>query len=154
MMNRNADNMMQAVEKYGFDRRTLLKGLSLFLGGALINTGLSACNSTSYLPESLQGQFQEVSTFQKVWAVPEEAKVLGREIVKVVGHIESSVQDLLKQLQKDLQSKNAGPKELGRAIKKLHLESARQGQWVEVRAWRLTKVEVAAYALCSYEAPK
>ena len=64
-MNHNADHMMQTVEKYGFDRRTLLKGLSLFLGGALINTGLSACDSAPYLPESLKGQFQELSTFQK-----------------------------------------------------------------------------------------
>ena len=152
-MNQDYGDMMSTVEQYGFDRRTLLKGLTLFLGGAAISNGLSACDSSPYIPESLKRQSQEINRIQKTWAVPDEIKLLGHDIVRVVGHVENLVQNLLKQLSESPNTAQTNAKQLGQTIKNLHLESARKGDWIEVRAWRLTAIEVAAYALCSYEAP-
>ena len=152
-MSQSSEDVMNTVEQYGFDRRTLLKGLCLFLGGTALNTSLSACDSSPYIPDRLKSQSQEINRIQKIWAVPDEVKTLGQETVKVVGHIERLVQKLLKQLSESPKTAQTNPKTLGQTIKKLHLESARNGEWIEVRAWRLTAIEVAAYALCSYEAP-
>jgi hypothetical protein len=136
-----------------FDRRTLLKGIGLFLGAGVFNTGFTACDSAPYLPKKLKAKHVQIEHIQQTWSVPSDVKTLGQEIVKVVGNVEVLVQDLLKQIEQEHPKDFKGPKELSNTLKKLHLDSARKGQWVEVRAWRLTAIEVAAYVLCSYEAP-
>ena len=146
-------SLVESTKVSRFDRRTLLKGIGLFLGAGVFNTSFIACDSAPYLPKSLKAKHVQVEQIQQTWLVPNEVKTLGQEIVKLVGNIEVLVQDLLKQIKQEHPKGFKEPKELSHTLKKLHLDSARKGQWVEVRAWRLTAIEVAAYALCSYEAP-
>ena len=141
----------QIMDRSQMSRRTLLRSLSIFLGASLIPE-LEACTSTGQdLPKGLSDHSDEMNSFQKIWAPPKAVIELGREVIAVNGDMPKRIETLLKALPPRVELSTAKPKELARALRDLHIESAKRGSWVEVRGWRLSAVEAAAYALSSFD---
>ena len=141
----------QIVDRSQMSRRTLLRGLSIFLGASLI-PALEACTPTgANLPKGLSNHSDEMNLFQEIWAPPKAVTELGREVISVNGDMPQRIETLLKALSSKVSLSSAKPIELARALKDLHIESAKHGSWVEVRGWRLSSVEAAAYALSSFD---
>lgn len=146
---------IDSITERGLNRRQVMKALVAFVGAGVVSQELTACHPQTPIPKSLKTQEDKVLVFQEQWSAPKEVIDLGHEIRRVVGKIDQLMLDLLDQLAQALSQPLADPKkkatQLGGILKTLHLQSAQQNRWVEVKGWRLTATEVAAYALCSFE---
>lgn len=141
----------KTLEDHSLSRRSLLKGLSIFLGVSLVPS-LEGCRSRAQgLPPSLQDQVEQIQSIQRGWSAPKAVIDLGREVIAVNGQAHSMIETLLMNLSSKVNLESATPQELAKELKMLHLEAAQKGLWVEVRAWRLSSVEAAAYALSSFD---
>ena len=124
-------------------RREVIRGALAFLGyTSLMNV---ACTSA---PEE-GGRFRQfASPFQSAWSPPPEVLEVGKAILS----ISSDVPALLEELTPALDSLNRPKADLADAIRSSHLSAAASERWVDVRGWRLSSVEAAAYVLCALSA--
>ena len=132
-------------------RRTLLKGLSLFLGVPFLSS-LEACTSKPHgLPDELNEHVTPIKSIQSAWQVPSAVIALGREVLAVSGDTFALIEEVLRELSIKIDLKNATSQEIAKVLRDLHLEATKRNSWVEVKGWRLSTVEAAAYALSSFD---
>jgi hypothetical protein len=141
-------------ESHGFTRRSFFQGVAIFLGANALPYAISGCQSESQLPDALEDRAETISRLLETWSPPHDVIQLGEEVIKVTGQINELMLTLLDELSEQPKDVFETPKRLGAQLKILHLKAAREHSWVEVRAWRLTSVEAAIYALCSFKLPK
>ena len=142
------------VHKDLLHRRSILKGIGLFLGLSSIGSLTTSCNGDGVkLPEKLQDQAQELRSFQHLWSVPPAVKELGQECYKTTPNIEELIKNCLQPFDQLVHDKSINEStrsaDFAKKLEELHLAAAQQDTWIDIRGWRLTTVEVAAYAICS-----
>jgi hypothetical protein len=145
----NSEARLGLIDTKGLDRRILLKGIATFLGYPLLSTINGCTPSKSALPERLSAQTAGIEGVQKLWKPPPSVIELGREVINN-HHVTPDIQALLKALSEPSKGQKRTPVELAEAIRRLHHKAAKMGSWVEIKGWRLTTVEAAAYALSSF----
>ena len=148
------------------DRRDLLRGLALFLGAHSVGgfiLGLGGCNSAPSDPQ-VHKWSGSGSVLYQAWTPPTEMVELGRVILSSFDQLNPLIHTLVTALKPHLPtsaqlSQNANQdssqeitQSLAQRIQQLHLEATREGRWAEVQGWRLSEVEVAAYALVALKA--
>jgi len=149
MTQQEQDHLFESRE---LTRRSFFQGVAIFLGATAL-PAVSGCQSKSQLPSALEGRDQTISRLHETWSPPHDVIQLGEAVMKVTGQINELMLTLLDELSEQPKDVFETPKRLGAQLKILHLKAAREHSWVEVRAWRLTSVEAAIYALCSFKLP-
>lgn len=159
MISKQQQECIELLGKSHFNRRTLLKGLGLFLGLPVFSSLVGCQTKGSKLPKELKSNYDEIDSIQRLWQPPVAVKELGQTSFKTVGHINQHIKTCLEALAQEAKTQNNSSitnekdqaKHLAKILKKLHLKATQAGSWVDVRGWRLSQVEVAAYALCSLD---
>lgn len=127
------------------ERRVFMQGALAFLGIASLST-LGCSQAPDFNFSELKESSQKVSS---QWAPPPEVVQVGKQILSSTGRVKELIRALEAKLSAEiLQSSEA----IAEALRAQHLEAARSGQWVEVRGWRITSIEAAAYAMCALAA--
>jgi hypothetical protein len=127
------------------ERRAFVEGALAFLGFASLSA--LGCSRSSEFDLS---EFQEISTrVSTPWSPPPEVVRVGKRILSSTGGIREMLQDLETKLSAGGLKSSAS---IADALRAHHLEAAGAGQWVEVRGWRITSIEAAAYAMCALAA--
>ena len=139
------------LKSYGINRRSFAKAMAIFLGSSVVSLG---CQSNASLPPALRPHAKELTKIHQSWSPPSAVIQLGHEVIKVTGHIQDLMTQLLDTLSQQPQELLADAQKLAKKLKELHLQAARQQSWIEVKAWRLTSVEGAIYALCTLDVQK
>ena len=136
------------IESRGIRRRDFGQAIAIFLGSSILPLG---CQSNSNLPPPLQKYDAELTDFQHTWSPAPAVVQLGQEVIKVTGNIQELLTQFLDTLSQQPQDLLKDKQQLANKLKELHLVAARRHSWVEVKGWRLTSVEGAIYALCTFE---
>ena len=135
------------------ERRALLRGLALFLGagsfGLVATVSLSGCSSER--PEVLSALSGAARELESAWRPPNAMLTLGEAILKthpkLTPHIERFSIELTALTKELSKSPSELESSLAQHLKNLHRASTRRGEWIDVRGWRLSRVEASAYAL-------
>ena len=150
----NSNIQTSLAQKDLLHRRSIIKGIGLFLGISSIGTLTISCNEDrAKLPEKLRGQAQELLSFQRIWSAPTAIKELGQECYKTTPNIERLIKSCLQPFDRLVHDETTDEStwsiHFAKKLEELHLAAAQQDAWIDIRGWRLTTVEVAAYAICS-----
>ena len=140
------------------DRRDLLRGLIAFLGTCTVGVGLGGQGGCESIDPKSSVWSESGNTIYRAWKPPSEMVTLGQVILSESHEINLKISSLVTALEdyfshpKDRlnQTKRAPSRDkiqLTHRIHQLHRQATLDGRWVEVRGWRLSEVEVAAYAL-------
>ena len=140
------------------NRRGLLKGLIAFLGTCTVGLGVGGQGGCESKGPKASLWSKSANTLYRAWSPPSEMVTLGQVILSEFHEIDQTISRQVIALTDDLsesgvhhnQAKRASDQEevqLAHRIHQLHRQATLDGRWVEVRGWRLSEVEVAAYAL-------